>query len=437
MYNDNTNQSIYEAIARAILTRGSNRVLTFHAGVNGDSETDVKNFVDKNKFISALCKIQQTEFPKKENYTKITFKGMYGSTCAKDRVDMLTELDETHNNEIYIISSCETIGEGVDTKTANMCVFVDPKTSQTKIIQNIGRVVRRNPDSPMSTILIPCFVNMENYAEANGDAEKQDGLIRQQMRDTNGDYAPILNVLGALKQEDPEIYDQCLNYPNRKTKAKAKAKLLKEKGLKIDKNTVYTSDNIEQLKETDKIPLEIHTNKTIEQFNEDIIKEPLRLYYDEESDVYNKIIPIQPNDNENESDSNNETDSNSVSESDTKPNTKPKIKLSIHINNDIEMLWKIKGELDFSKKFSSVVIECNVSGGVERWNITLIKVCDYMDKEKKRPSESDKNPDIKKLGMWVSHQKTNYTKNVQIMSKPEILCQIIISIIIIINNYII
>ena len=46
---------------------------------------------------------------------------------------MLSALDNTPDTEIYIISSCETIGEGVDTKKANMCVFADPKSSVTKI----------------------------------------------------------------------------------------------------------------------------------------------------------------------------------------------------------------------------------------------------------------------------------------------------------------
>ena len=43
-----------------------------------------------------------------------------------------------------------------------------------------------------------------------------------------------------------------------------------------------------------------------------------------------------------------------------------------------------------------------------------------MDKEKKAPSTSDKNPEIKKLGSWISTQKKNYVKNAYIMSKPEI-----------------
>ena len=44
-----------------------------------------------------------------------------------------------------------------------------------------------------------------------------------------------------------------------------------------------------------------------------------------------------------------------------------------------------------------------------------------MDKEKQMPSTIDKNPDIKKLGSWVSVQKQNYKKNVNIMAtNPDV-----------------
>ena len=233
MYTENTNASIYEAIARAILSKGTNRVLTFHSGVNGESSTDVRKFAKEKleEFQGAFYKVQKNEFPGKAGYyQKITFMSMDGETPTDVRKTYLRALDETPDNEIYIISSCETIGEGVDTKKANMCVFADPKASIIKIIQNIGRVVRRNHDQPLSTILIPCFIDMNNYASAGGDRTKQDEIIREQMRSDKGDYAAILNVLSALRQEDPEIYDLCLNYPNRR----AKEKSLKEQGFIID-----------------------------------------------------------------------------------------------------------------------------------------------------------------------------------------------------------
>ena len=412
MYTENSNNSIYQALARAILARNTSRVLSFHSGVNGESNTNVRNFVNFEIFQAVFYEVQRNEFPEKEGYyTKITFKGIDGEIPSSVRKAMLLELDETPDNEIYIISSCETIGEGVDTKNANMCLFADPKTSVVKIIQNIGRVVRRNKNHPLSTVLIPCWINMENYAEANGDTEKQDELIRQQMRMPNGDYASILNVLGALKQEDPELYEMCLNYhSNRRHKEKS---LEKQKFQILDDEEdefyeTYDSEEVQQMKEEGEIPLEIHTNETIERFNEDVDDELLlRLYHDEENNIYKPIIRTDE-----------EVDDRQIIQPPTKATSN--VKMSIHKNDDIQMLWSVSSELDFSKKFCSAIIACEVSYGVEQWCLTLQKVCEYMDDNKKTPRQIDKNSEIKKLGRWVQHQKENYAKNVWIMKKPEI-----------------
>ena len=412
MYTENSNNSIYQALARAILARNTSRVLSFHSGVNGESNTNVWNFVNFEIFQAVFYEVQRNEFPEKEGYyTKITFKGIDGEIPSSVRKAMLLELDETPDNEIYIISSCETIGEGVDTKNANMCLFADPKTSVVKIIQNIGRVVRRNKNHPLSTVLIPCWINMENYAEANGDTEKQDELIRQQMRMPNGDYASILNVLGALKQEDPELYEMCLNnHSNRRHKEKS---LEKQKFQILDDEEdefyeTYDSEEVQQMKEEGEIPLEIHTNETIERFNEDVDDELLlRLYHDEENNIYKPIIRTDE-----------EVDDRQIIQPPTKATSN--VKMSIHQNDDIQMLWSVSSELDFSKKFCSAIIACEVSYGVEQWHLTHQEVCKYIDDEKKTPSQTDKNHKIKKLGKWVSHQKQNYAKNRYIMKNPEI-----------------
>ena len=415
MYTDNTNNSIYDAIARAILARNTNRVLSFHSGVNGESNTNVWNFVNQTEFEIAFNKVQKAEFPEKANdYKKITFKGMDGATSSADRKAMLKALDNTPSNEIYIIASCETIGEGVDTKNANMCVFADPKSSITKIIQNIGRIVRRNNAQPLSTILIPCWINMENYASANGDREKQDELIRQNMRSEKGDYASILNVLSALRQEDNELYEMCLNYPNRRVKEES----LEEQGFRIDEDE-YSAEDVEQMKK-DGDPLEIHTDETIERFNEDSSENMTRLYYDAEENVYSPIVRNNDNDSDEETDSDEESESEDERSVIQPPKPKAGIKMSIHQNDDIQILWGVTGDLDFSQKFCSVVIECEVSFGIEQWYNKLKDVCDYMDKHKKRPSEREKKPDIKKLATWTSHQMSNYKKNVYIMTNLDI-----------------
>jgi superfamily II DNA or RNA helicase len=115
---ENTNISLYESICRAILVSGNNRVLTFHSDVNTDRDTSVNNFVDEYKLIECFNKLLNTEeFSEKNDfYENITFIGLSGDIKQLDRKNILNDFDTTPNNEIYIISSCETIGEGIDTK---------------------------------------------------------------------------------------------------------------------------------------------------------------------------------------------------------------------------------------------------------------------------------------------------------------------------------
>ena len=163
LFLDNTNKSIFESIARAVLATGNNRVLTFHSDVNTERDTSVKNFVIDAEFKRVFKEIQKKEFPEKNGYKKVKMIGLTGGTSVKDRAKILEQFDKTRDDEVIVISSCETIGEGIDTKNANMCVFVDPKSSYVKIIQNIGRIVRKQygKDKPNSTILIPCWIDRQ------------------------------------------------------------------------------------------------------------------------------------------------------------------------------------------------------------------------------------------------------------------------------------
>ena len=54
------------------------------------------------------------------------------------------------------------------------------------------------------------------------------------------------------------------------------------------------------------------------------------------------------------------------------------------------------------------------------WKDTLQTVAKYIDENDKRPSQYDKDKEIKQLGKWLSTQKTNYSKKTQIMKEPEI-----------------
>jgi ribosomal protein S20 len=54
------------------------------------------------------------------------------------------------------------------------------------------------------------------------------------------------------------------------------------------------------------------------------------------------------------------------------------------------------------------------------WNNTLSELKQYIDTNKKRPQPNSKDPKIKTLGAWCSHQIQNYSKKAKIMSDESI-----------------
>ena len=438
IFTENTNKSVFESIARAILSTGNSRVLTFHSDVNTDRDTSVMNFVDNTMFKAVFKQIQKTEFPLIKKYTKVNMIELPSSVKPKQRDEILKKFDKTDDDEIMIISSCETIGEGIDTKNANMCVFVDPKSSPVKIIQNIGRIVRKQfgIDKPKSTILIPCWVDKTKYLECSNDKEECDAVIRQDMS-VDGNFNGILNVLSALKQEDEDLYDICLHYPNTYSPKEIRNNLLKQGytilepigdgglveniGFLLDndvENDVYRDcetdeDKIMCIATDSAICVEIHTNSLetpIEKYNSECDSgEIVRLYLN--ADDVNKPYyqPIVKNTGK-------KKNKNKLNA----PKQRNKKCINVHTNPDVKVLWNISSDFDITKDICSCVIDCQVSWNKASWHTNLAKVITYMDKEKKRPSEKNKLDEVKFMGHWVSNQKYNYNKNTYIMKKPAI-----------------
>jgi len=439
MFTENTNKSVFESIARAILSTGNSRVLTFHSDVNTDRDTSVMNFVDNTMFKAVFKQIQKTEFPLIKKYTKVHMTELSSSVKPKQRDVILKKFDKTDDDEIMIISSCETIGEGIDTKNANMCVFVDPKSSYVKIIQNIGRIVRKQfgIEKPKSTILIPCWVDKSKYLECGNDKEECDAVIRQDMS-VDGNFNGILNVLSALKQEDEDLYDICLNYPNTYSPKEIRNNLLKQGytilepigdgglveniGFLLDndvENDVYRDcetdeDRIMCIASDSAICVEIHTNSLetpIEKYNSECDSgEIVRLYLNVDDVNPPYYQPIVKNSGE-------KKNKNKLAA----PKQRNKKCINVHTNPDVKVLWNISSDFDITKDICSCVIDCQVSWYEANWRINLAKLITYMDLNKKAPSKKDKLDDVKTLGRWVLTQKQNYKNKQYIMKKPAIL----------------
>ncbi len=426
LYTQDTLGNMYESIARAILTTGNTRVLTFHADAAEDSksETSVLRFVDKVRFVEAFRGVCAKEFPDKVGLfpdERITFRAITAATKDKDAI--LGAFDTCCDTEIYIVSSCRTIGEGVDTKKANMCVFVDPKSSPKDIIQNIGRICRKIPgvERQAATVLIPVYIGWEKYVAAGDDPEVQANLIRDQLNDReNGDYTAIMNVCAALKQEDPELYELCLEYPRNFTESERKHALEQQGFCVLDddesedeyeSNVLYENEIDELVENGERV--EIHTSNTEQPIiyrgfdDEEEDERPIQRFYElEEEDEYgemetryHRIVPL--NDEEEDcKDKNRRLDP---------PKTTNRPRLNIHTNDEIKLLWKM-GDVVLGEQFGSAVLECQVerTDNDELWKENHKKMREFIDNTGKAPTITAKDPEEKKLGRWVSNQKTNY-----------------------------
>lgn len=56
----------------------------------------------------------------------------------------------------------------------------------------------------------------------------------------------------------------------------------------------------------------------------------------------------------------------------------------------------------------------------EEWMNNLIEVKKYIDENKKKPSDKDKNKQIKKLGLWMNRQNNKFNKQIEIMKNEQI-----------------
>ena len=373
---ENTNESIYDSIIRAVMKTKNSRVLTYHQRVNTDDNTSVKNFVNQKLLLKSFEKIGK-EFSS-HGYTSVKFLSIDAGTLPSKRKKNLKLLDGANEHEIVILSSCKTIGEGIDTKNANMVVFVDAKNSLVDIIQNIGRIVRKQPRD--STILIPCWVDKTKY----DGAEDKDAVIRKDLG-CNGNFNSILNVISALRQHDPELYELCLKYPKVFTKDEMK-KNFKKQGVK-DTGKVFTQKQIDVIeKKMPDVELEIHTHD---------VENPIeivhpgapnkKVLYKDEDGIYHEMKP--------------KNKKNKI--------VPPRKKLfDIHTSDEIRVDWLITEE-----SLGSAYIECTVVSKKTNTEKALL-IVEWSEINKKKPSMKSKDPIEKsyggKLSDWKKTLKPDY-----------------------------
>jgi ribosomal RNA-processing protein 8 len=429
-------RNVFKAIARSIISTGNKRMLLYHAYSEADinDKTSVLDFIKSDnieQFHDIFEEILQTEFPqkiKKYKKTKLIIKGITGKTPTKQKIKILKDFDNIDNNNIYILSSCRTIGEGIDTKSADSICFIDPKQSYTDIIQNIGRICRKPlVDTSIGTILLPVWVNKEKYENVKDDSLERDKVMREDMSES-GDFNMILNVIAALRQDDPKLYNLCLNYPDRFSPNEIEQSL-KKQGLTIKKTKGSLSDNLNYLFDTDQID-EFDNDDNVDDFMESVaidnetnivihgqsMKNPIKTYGD-----YDESIHLVHNEDDDEYcpvvENKNKTTDNTHYKP---PKRKPFNKFKISYSSDIEIFWKIKDGYDLTKNVCQAYIESQVKWNFHKWYEQLDKIKQFIDRNNKRPSNHSKINEEKQLAKWTTTQQQNYKKQLYIMKDKEI-----------------
>ena len=181
-----------ELLIKTALKTENMRCLSFHGTVNGEDPDSVKNFAQR-------CKDQ---LPILAPGIKWRVETLDATTSPRDRVRILEEFDATPDDELFILCSCETISEGVDTKRCNLVAFITPVRSYYKIVQKFGRAVRLQSHDRPATILLPFWVDPAQFTYTS-TKEERDAIVRTIYSKGN----PLFDFYAAVREGDPELLE--------------------------------------------------------------------------------------------------------------------------------------------------------------------------------------------------------------------------------------
>jgi superfamily II DNA or RNA helicase len=133
-------------------------------------------------------------------------RGICAFICADTSLTSRQKIIESFKTgELKVISSINTLSEGLDLTNAHGSIFLDPRKSRISVIQIIGRVMRKMIDKRLGKIFIPC---------TEEDCEKKVGKLLRLL--SNEDefvkkcmiQKRVQNILSVEKiQDDEEMVD--------------------------------------------------------------------------------------------------------------------------------------------------------------------------------------------------------------------------------------
>ena len=377
-----------------------------------------------------------------------------------ERQAILKTFESNDENQLSLLVSCRTIGEGVDTKKANIVLFVDPIRSTIMIIQRIGRGTRVYRDEKGvslaeqrdGSVIVGIYIDPAKY---EGKTEEEiDQLLKENMS-KDGDFSAIFCVLAALRETDPDTYYQCIHFLDRqKVNARIQEQGMDRIEVPRDGNCFFhciglqTGETHEQVRQQVVDYMEEHSENYEEFLSDKDSVEALRKEGEWNNDAMDVVVQAaadmlgqtirvhRPDGRIDEVGEGKEqidvllednhytfiihqdkVYNEEVEEKRSKVKSLPKKKLFIDIDPDFKILWKVKGDLvnDFTARIEAE-IENDGLTMVDRWIIKLEELTKFIEKNKDVSKITYKKDDK----LWISKNQYNFKHNHSIMKNVNI-----------------
>ncbi|MFD7340398.1 Helicase associated domain protein [Streptomyces violascens] len=201
------------ALARAMRERELRSVIAFHSRV-----------ARSKLFSASLGSISAAAAG-----VTITSLHMDAATPAGRRAEQLAMLAKPAGKERVVLNNVRTLTEGVDVTSVDGICLVDPKSSQTDIVQAVGRALRLHPehDRP-ATILLPVYVAPGENPQAVLEASA---------------FQHVWRVLATLRDQD-ERMDAALTTARRRLSSEPTANGIDARAILPEKVKIYGSPTL-------------------------------------------------------------------------------------------------------------------------------------------------------------------------------------------------
>ena len=93
---------------------------------------------------------------------------MDGRTRLPEREEVMAAFLGPMQKVVHVLVTVQVLGEGVNIPNADTCLFVEPRSSYTSIIQAVGRVLRNHGAKPLAHVVLPAVAAGAAEGERSG-----------------------------------------------------------------------------------------------------------------------------------------------------------------------------------------------------------------------------------------------------------------------------